>query len=778
LFQLGFGARIQSTSNGKYVGSGASGSCVMVDEAHAPVWNLVSRDFAVGEVAQTPRCAVSLRSEDSRPQMRYLNLRGAVPAVTEAPAVVRITLPLGMGISPRKVDFGFRQVLQEKRRLTTHGAATSSATALASETANGKSERFRLHVLVSSIGRDGVSSRASSASLFVSVVEALSLAVLELGVRFRLRSVHGRVLRTPLSGPGAGAATNDADGINDLSAPAASAKKTKKKKNKDIVLVLQDGPQSSVDETLAGEIVFEALRRANCFVFTSVEDNCALSVRSTNLELSRAQTLRESAALLLPLKGTGESQQQSNLLNVLPADNRWGYLHVGASVEVNGKQQNEWLMAGMRGRLETRHHLKAWESFRVEYVKQSLDAALRELPFSDMYANADCVDRARVRAEVAAQVAAARSTTQPGATVSVKKTAKKSGFNHAAALCGLDGDLEQAEKSKKADFWAAAAAPSAPVTDKKGSKSSKRKKSGNGTRTASAATVGPVTSSALPRNIVSRSADKKAKARAKKVAKKAAFAASNGGDRSSGGETAAGMPSSVLSAAGSGSSTSGSDGEPITSKGSEECVAPDKASSSTANTSLSTGPPCSACARVVTGTYTKALGKNFHPQCFCCRTCRRPLLPGASQFRQHGGVPYCNGCYAANIAPKCARCVKPIMETVVTAMEKTWHKDCLTCTICRLPLTQQFFLYADKPNEPRCSRCVTGSEETIDGIRYGRSSGRVVNLPGPLFRQGGSTGGLSMNSNGGMSPVGGNGAAPGGGRARLTSPVLPAAARR
>jgi LIM domain len=176
----------------------------------------------------------------------------------------------------------------------------------------------------------------------------------------------------------------------------------------------------------------------------------------------------------------------------------------------------------------------------------------------------------------------------------------------------------------------------------------------------------------------------------------------------------------------------------------------------------------------VTGTYTKALGKDFHPQCFCCRLCRRPMLPGHGQFRERGGVPYCNSCFATNIAPKCARCSKPIMETVTTAMEKTWHKECLTCVICRLPLTQQFWLYADKPNEPRCSRCVTGSEEALPGVRYGSGGSRAVNLPGTMFNRGLSTP-LSHGGPGTVPAPSMSGASGGSGRARITTPLLPAA---
>jgi LIM domain len=772
LFQLGFSAQIQNVSTRKFVSSDASGCCVVVEEQQAPVWNLVSRDFSVGEAAATSRCAVTLSTGSACDSIRYLDLHGTIPTISNDPAVVRVVFPSSANVAAENVEFGFRQVLQEKRRLSTRGASTASGTALASETADGNSERFRLHVLVDSIGREGVNSCRRSDASFVSVAEAMALAVLELGVRFRLRSVHGRVLRTTASGPGAGTVADEVDSGDNATVgkPKKELSAERKRKAKpSVVLVLQDGPKSSEDETLAGEILFESIRRAKHYVFTSVVDNRVMSVKSSNLKTSRDKTLHETAALLVTHEaGWDQEQQPPGFLDVVPAKKRWGFVHVGGSVEVDGKQVTEWLMAGMRGRLETRRHRSSWESFRVEYIKQSLDAALRELPHSSIFNNADTADRAHVRAEVAAQVASARSSDVPGPRASSKQ--KKSGFNHAAALGGLSGD---AETSGRAKNCRSSEPLSAPLQSSK--QSSKATIAGGSGK---AATVVAATS-ALPRNVVSRRVDKKAKARARKAAKKAATGSASSGN---GGKATAASLSSPLSASGgsSSNSSSGSDGGESTSRKRESEHQSDAASSSTVSAAGSSGPPCSACGRVVTGTYTKALGKSFHPQCFCCRNCRRPMLPGTGQFRERGGVPYCNSCYANNIAPRCARCCKPIMETVTTAMEKTWHKECLTCTICRLPLTQQFFLYADKPNEPRCSRCVTGREEPIERMGYGKGSGRAVNLPGPLFRQGGSTGGgLSMNASGGMSPPGGSGGTTsGGGRARITTPVLPVSARR
>jgi hypothetical protein len=388
LLQLGFGAQIQSVSTGRYLGAGPRGACISCDRDAAQVWYILSRDSMVGDNAHTPRAAVAVvESPGATP--RYLSLNDTGATLSNAPAAVRISLPEGANVGPSDVSFGFRQVMQEKKFLKVQDGAKIGEEVCLSDGLD-KLSRFKFVVLVGSIGRE-LGCGLSSASKLVSVPTAVLLGLLELGVRFRLRSVHGRVLRVASRGVDA-----PGDGV---------------------VAVVQSGPKSREDEAYDEELVLEAVRRSmdvgdvaySRYVFTDVSSKKCLSVRSSNVELGRNRLLNETAALLVqtPLSRSSDSEF-GGFLEVIPAQNQWSRVHIGETVVEGDSTRSQWLMAGMRGRLECRHHRGAWETFRFEFIQQTLDASLRELPPSNFYADADAADRALVRAELAAQVSAAR----------------------------------------------------------------------------------------------------------------------------------------------------------------------------------------------------------------------------------------------------------------------------------------------------------------------------------------------------------------------------------
>lgn len=733
LLHVGFRARIESISCRKYLASSRTGNCVLVGEEDAPLWYIVSRDL--GSTSKTenmsPRCVVATGEPPSR--TRYLSLHSGHPSVSDTPCTVRISVPEPQSGSTN-VSFAFAHVRQDKGCISVRGGVNGLSVQSGKA---GRTESFSLSVAAASIGRGMV----PGGSVYISATQALVLALLELGVRFRLRSIHGRVLKRPAS----------AEGLYGNSEHSNSSSPTKK--NRTPLIVLQDGPKSRIDQSSDEELVFEAARRSSqqgqssfYFSFTEIMNGGFLSISPKALDKSQV-LLGQSAALVLP-KGSDRNAAVSSVA-VEPGGAGWGVLHLGSesSDKSTSEAKTDWLMAGPRGRLETRNHCGPWESFKLEFVEQSFSAALRELPPSEVVSNADAADRAAVRAEIAAQVAAARAPMKSAALDAHQKE-KKSKFNHAAAVAALslENDSQKAASSSLES--------KEPRNVKKsGAGGSRMSKSASPAHDGTAAG----TPSALPRNAAAKKASKRAKKKKKQQQQKA-LQQSNA--TSSGGRTD--MSSSPASKK-SNEAVSNQDGMKERPVGAESSVSAQQ---------VGNGPPCAACGRPISGTYTKAQGRDFHPQCFCCRSCRRPLLPGASQFREHGGVPYCNGCYANSIAPKCARCAKPIMEAVTTAMEKTWHKNCLTCVICQLPLTQQFWLYADKPNEPRCSRCVTGSEEALQGVGYGGRGNRAVNLPGPLFNRGSvNSGSMSPNITGSSSTGSGRAPLPGG-RARLAGPVV------
>jgi hypothetical protein len=96
-------------------------------------------------------------------------------------------------------------------------------------------------------------------------------------------------------------------------------------------------------------------------------------------------------------------------------------------------------------------------------------------------------------------------------------------------------------------------------------------------------------------------------------------------------------------------------------------------------------------------------------------------------FREHGGRKYCEHCYASSVAPACARCRRPIVDTVTSAMGKNWHPACLTCSLCDAQLQSSFYLLDHKPGQPFCSFCIKGVQQQT-ALRH--PPGSLGTLPG------------------------------------------------
>ncbi|NWQ96889.1 FBLI1 protein, partial [Burhinus bistriatus] len=75
----------------------------------------------------------------------------------------------------------------------------------------------------------------------------------------------------------------------------------------------------------------------------------------------------------------------------------------------------------------------------------------------------------------------------------------------------------------------------------------------------------------------------------------------------------------------------------------------------------------------------EAMRKQYHADCFTCRTCHR-LLAG-QRYYQKDGRPTCDTCYQATLE-KCAKCQGLITERIVRALGKGYHPGCFCCAAC------------------------------------------------------------------------------------------------
>ena len=73
----------------------------------------------------------------------------------------------------------------------------------------------------------------------------------------------------------------------------------------------------------------------------------------------------------------------------------------------------------------------------------------------------------------------------------------------------------------------------------------------------------------------------------------------------------------------------------------------------------------------VQGNFINAMGKNWHPLCFKCTACAKPLTP--PHFFEKNGKPYCEHDYHRLFAPPCAGCSLPITDPVSHIAEKMFE---------------------------------------------------------------------------------------------------------
>ncbi len=92
---------------------------------------------------------------------------------------------------------------------------------------------------------------------------------------------------------------------------------------------------------------------------------------------------------------------------------------------------------------------------------------------------------------------------------------------------------------------------------------------------------------------------------------------------------------------------------------------------------------CAGCGKSLTGSYITALNRKWHEDCFRCAGCRQPL--GKQGFYEHDGQPYHAACYQDRFSPRCAHCNQPLTGNYTTALGKTWHPSHFVCAQCGRP---------------------------------------------------------------------------------------------
>jgi hypothetical protein len=115
---------------------------------------------------------------------------------------------------------------------------------------------------------------------------------------------------------------------------------------------------------------------------------------------------------------------------------------------------------------------------------------------------------------------------------------------------------------------------------------------------------------------------------------------------------------------------------------------------------------CMGCSRPISAQerVLPALNGKWHPQCFVCEQCQKPLEN--KQVVVMDGKPYCEQDYESLFRTNCASCGKPVgaqvLEIEGDAGKVSYHPTCFRCATCNKSLKGiPFFL---KGKEVYCEK--------------------------------------------------------------------------
>jgi len=110
---------------------------------------------------------------------------------------------------------------------------------------------------------------------------------------------------------------------------------------------------------------------------------------------------------------------------------------------------------------------------------------------------------------------------------------------------------------------------------------------------------------------------------------------------------------------------------------------------------------CASCHKPIQGRSITALGRVWHPEHFVCSVCHEPF--SGSNFYERDNKPYCDIHFAQTFGEPCAKCNKPVVKETITFFNKSYHPDCFVCTGCDKPLGKGNI--NEWESKPMCMSC-------------------------------------------------------------------------
>ncbi|KAI9886972.1 MAG: hypothetical protein M1823_001188 [Watsoniomyces obsoletus] len=115
-------------------------------------------------------------------------------------------------------------------------------------------------------------------------------------------------------------------------------------------------------------------------------------------------------------------------------------------------------------------------------------------------------------------------------------------------------------------------------------------------------------------------------------------------------------------------------------------------------------PRCRSCKTPIEGEVIVACGGEWHVGHFFCAQCGDPFDP-SKPFVEREGYAWCVNCHANRFSTKCKKCRRPVTETVLKALGAEWHPDCFCCAECGGGFDDGRYFLRGNSEQPVCVRC-------------------------------------------------------------------------
>ncbi|CAG8513332.1 10526_t:CDS:10 [Paraglomus brasilianum] len=95
-------------------------------------------------------------------------------------------------------------------------------------------------------------------------------------------------------------------------------------------------------------------------------------------------------------------------------------------------------------------------------------------------------------------------------------------------------------------------------------------------------------------------------------------------------------------------------------------------------------PACAKCGLLIIGHFVRALGGTYHLECFKCQDCGEIVASKFFPMDSHDGkqLPLCERDYFRRLNLICAQCGEALRSSYITALDRKYHIEHFTCSVC------------------------------------------------------------------------------------------------